>query len=344
MALTGQTAALVAAYGLIPAFCMFMGSMISSFMVIPPPKIVSALQHLAGGIILSAIAIEFVPVLVGSNTDPWEIPVLIASFLGGAGMLIVLGEFMDEAEGGDEEEGKEKELVEVPSQQAIPAKKSIFDRSSDYLTLDDAGNPKKRRVTRKSMITKAYENVAMTEEQKQSLAPVARTTIAHQEQVLPIARKAVYPLTLAVAVALDAFLDGTFIGIGFAAANNVYGGFVLALSLSIEMTFLGLTFAVAIPRESSFTVKMASILMGPIILVVATFFGAGVGLSLKAWTVPFQALTAFGASALLFTVGEELLVSAHDEEEEHEWWIDFMTIAGFLITILIDKGITLLGA
>jgi hypothetical protein len=78
MVLDAENAPLVAGYGIIPALCMFAGSMISSFVAVPPPKVVFALQHLAGGIILSAIAIEFVPVLIDDhNASPWEIPAIL---------------------------------------------------------------------------------------------------------------------------------------------------------------------------------------------------------------------------------------------------------------------------
>lgn len=154
-----------------------------------------------------------------------------------------------------------------------------------------------------------------------------------------------YPVTLAVAVALDATLDGLFIGLGFAAANasnNVYGGLVLALSLAIEMTFLGLTFAVAVPQTTNLCLKVASIFMGPCILVGGTFLGATAGLALEALPIPFKMLCAFGASALLYTVGEELLASAHGDDAV--WWVDFSTVVGFVLTIVIEKITKYIGA
>jgi len=204
---------------------------------------------------------------------------------------------------------------------------------------------KKGKAPRSSIVTKAYETIAVNpQSQRKSLfitRDKAGSLIPHTpsvpSQMAANGEMEKYPLTLAVAVAIDALLDGTYIGIGFAAAGTLQGGLLLCISLAIEMTFLGLTFAVAIPESVSTPVRVASLLMGPAVLMSGSFLGAGVGLALKSYDTAFKAVTAFGASALLFTVGEELLIAAHEESEEHEWWIDINLIIGFLVTLIINK-------
>jgi zinc transporter ZupT len=342
MVLNATNAPIVAGYGMIPSLCMFIASVVASFVAVPSAKIVFALQHLAGGIILSAIAIEFVPVLIKDNKSPWEIPVVIISFLAGAGFLILVEGFIDKAENsGDHEEKANSRDIEMKKDQLKSSLLNYENVDKRVSASENRVSKSVRKSVRKSIVTRAFENVALTDEQKSGLKPILKSTVLLQEKDMVDVVKAIrYPVTLAFAVALDAFLDGTFIGISYAAADasgNEYGGLVLALSLSIEMTFLGLSFSVAIPSNCSFTLKLLSFAMGPIILLGGTFFGAGAGLALEEYPLAFQAVTAFGASALLFTVGEELLVAAHEENDEHEWWIDLTTICGFLVTIVIDK-------
>lgn len=50
-----------------------------------------------------------------------------------------------------------------------------------------------------------------------------------------------FPFTFAAAVIVDAFVDGFLIGISGATGPRV--GIVMSAALSIEMAFLGLTFA-----------------------------------------------------------------------------------------------------
>jgi hypothetical protein len=37
-------------------------------------------------------------------------------------------------------------------------------------------------------------------------------------------------------------------------------------------------------------------------------------------------------------VAEELLVSAHEEGEEHVWWIDLQVFVGFLLALIVAKA------
>lgn len=43
-------------------------------------------------------------------------------------------------------------------------------------------------------------------------------------------------------------------------------------------------------------------------------------------------------AALLYMVAEELLVSAHEEGEEHVWWIDLQVFVGFLLALIVAKA------
>lgn len=114
---------------------------------------------------------------------------------------------------------------------------------------------------------------------------------------------------LLLATFIDVATDGFIIGAGFAAGGST--GTILALGLSVELLFLGLALAseatkgwriIAISGALGSTVLIFS-LLGSYLLAGAT--GTVIGGAL-----------AFSAAALLYLVTDELLVEAHEVEEE----------------------------
>ena len=132
-----------------------------------------------------------------------------------------------------------------------------------------------------------------------------------------------------ITVFLDAALDGLTIGAGFAAGQKV--GFALALGLSVEMLFLGMSLI-------SDTLKGARIVV----------LSAGLSLTLLAFAVlgyyvlsgmPRSAIAvalAFSAAALLYLVTEELLIEAHQHEERsYSMLVLFAGFVGFWVISLL---------
>jgi ZIP family zinc transporter len=115
---------------------------------------------------------------------------------------------------------------------------------------------------------------------------------------------------------------GFIIGAGFAAGANT--GLVLALGLSVELLFLGLSLV-------SETIKgwrvaiITSFLAG--VVLACTFLGYFLlkGASISS----ISAILAFGVAALLYLVTDELLIEAHEVEEKPSstLWL----FAGFLV-------------
>lgn len=114
---------------------------------------------------------------------------------------------------------------------------------------------------------------------------------------------------LLVATFVDVATDGFIIGAGFAAGGET--GAILALGLSVELLFLGLSLAssavlgwriIAISGALGGTVLVFSLLGNWLLLGVSH---AVIGGAL-----------AFSAAALLYLVTEELLVEAHEVEEK----------------------------
>lgn len=130
-----------------------------------------------------------------------------------------------------------------------------------------------------------------------------------------------------ITVFIDAALDGITIGAGFAASEKV--GFALALGLSVEMLFLGMSLL-------SDTIKGKRVLQISFGLSLTILASALLGfylLSNAPHSVVAMAL-AFSAAALLYLVTEELLIEAHRYEEKP--YSMLVLFAGFILFWLIS--------
>ncbi|CAE8619028.1 unnamed protein product [Polarella glacialis] len=143
-----------------------------------------------------------------------------------------------------------------------------------------------------------------------------------------------FPTAFLMAVVIDGCMDGLLLGIASAASESA--GTVLAISLAIEMSFLGLTLATSLRGQPS-SKALPAVLMSPIAIILAAAVGgyfAGLLASAEAFRI---GLLSFGASALLFMVAEELLLEAHADGGEHVWWVDMQLYVGFLSSIYLSK-------
>lgn len=127
---------------------------------------------------------------------------------------------------------------------------------------------------------------------------------------------------LIAATFIDVAVDGFIIGAGFAAGGNT--GLILALGLSVELLFLGLSLV-------SETIKGWRVVVMTLLLagVVLSCTLLGKYLLSGASTSIISAILAFGVAALLYLVTDELLVEAHTIEEKPSstLWL----FAGFLV-------------
>jgi len=127
---------------------------------------------------------------------------------------------------------------------------------------------------------------------------------------------------LILATFMDIAVDGFIIGAGFAAGENT--GLVLALGLSVELLFLGLS--LVSETLKGWRVAMMTFLLA-IVVLGCTFIGFY--LLKGASVIIISAILAFGVAALLYLVTDELLIEAHEVEEKPSstLWL----FAGFLV-------------
>lgn len=146
----------------------------------------------------------------------------------------------------------------------------------------------------------------------------------------PDPARAVLPVAMLVAVAVDLAVDGLLLGIGFAAGAKT--GRLLALALGTELVALGLAITSTLRSRGLSAGRALRVLSFVLTSFVAA---AALGLVLLA-TLHGAALVvvlAFGSAALLFLVTEELLMEAHEEKEAP--WMTAMFFLGFLAFLLL---------
>jgi len=130
-----------------------------------------------------------------------------------------------------------------------------------------------------------------------------------------------------ITVFIDAILDGITIGAGFAAGEKV--GFALALGLSVEMLFLGMSLI-------SDTLKGMRVLQMSAGLSFTILISALLGYYLlsNASSTTIAIALVFSAAALLYLVTEELLIEAHKSEEKP--YSMLVLFSGFIIFWIIS--------
>lgn len=135
-----------------------------------------------------------------------------------------------------------------------------------------------------------------------------------------------YSLGMIFAVAIDIAIDGILVGMSFIA--GIKGGILIAVALSIELFFLGSSTAIELqktPRSIFALLSMA--LLFPFFALFGYWIFSMLSVTL------FTGMIAFGTSALLYLVTEELLIEAHKKPDSS--LITSMFFLGFLLILLM---------
>lgn len=144
------------------------------------------------------------------------------------------------------------------------------------------------------------------------------------------------PWGLVCAVNIDAFVDGFLVGLAYIA--RPHSGVVIGAATSIEMAFLGLSFAGILKECLPARKAVPLALLPPLLLVSAGTIGAAIGDVVKGSPPVFYAFMSFGTVALLFLVVEELLIEAHENQDgKGIWYINQCVFLGFLVIMVVEK-------
>mmetsp|Transcript_58181 Transcript_58181/g.101888 ORF Transcript_58181/g.101888 Transcript_58181/m.101888 type:complete len:266 (+) Transcript_58181:80-877(+) len=136
---------------------------------------------------------------------------------------------------------------------------------------------------------------------------------------------------------IDLLCDGMLVGLSFA-APVASAGVILAISIALEMASLGAALLISMKKSGVDAAKAVMIIVA--LAVAMTLSGVGSFLAADAIQVSFKqgyyAALAFGIAACLWLACEDLLMEAHENEDE-KWFVTAMFFIGFLIPILLDK-------
>lgn len=137
--------------------------------------------------------------------------------------------------------------------------------------------------------------------------------------------------SLVATVAVDVFVDGLMLGVGFAAGAKA--GLLLGAALTLELLFLGLSAAAQLAKTGTPRGRSIAIVAG---LGLLALLGAGVGAAVlgRLQGAALAGVVAFGIAALLYLVTEELLVEAHEGAESPLLAATFS--AGFVVVLLVE--------
>jgi len=120
------------------------------------------------------------------------------------------------------------------------------------------------------------------------------------------------PWALIIGIAVDIFIDGILLGVGFAAGQSE--GVLLCVALSIEILVLGLVVSAELKAEKITKTRIIQIISFLAITFVFGAFAGAIMLSVLNEDV-LTYILAFGLSALMYLVTEELLVEAHEQKD-----------------------------
>jgi ZIP family zinc transporter len=281
----------------LPSLVMALGGLSVSVLRLNE-DVVGATQHFAAGIVICAVAQELLPPVSEAPSTPGNLAAIVVGFLAGVAAMLLVSAFCGEPE---EEEG---EAVEATT-------RHIARSYGSSVGAEDSRRPSLDAPPR-----------------RQSLRQLARQSSSTR---MVVAR---YPTALAFAVCVDASVDGLLIGI--AVSSGASAGLILAIALSFEMLFLGVTFSTSLLGQDR-AVWLASVLASSLMLVAGGQAGALFSGAIEGSLALKLALLSFGMAALLYLVTEELLLEAHKGGADAKWWVDLSFFVGFLACVLLEK-------
>lgn len=222
--------------GSLPALCMLFFTWIGLRVKIPK-DLTGALQHFSAGILLCSIGTELLPDLVAVQGPIENLSVALGFFLG-VGALLLLGALLPESEG-------DESSIEVESD----------DEVEEHVIIKGTINAKPTSSLRGAfcLARQKYDNDS---EYTPTLVGELQPLTGSSEE--GATRR--FPLLLFSAILVDSVMDGLLIGIVMAAGSTA--GFMMAISLAVEMSFLGLTLANSLHGCSQFKSFLTS-WMGP---------------------------------------------------------------------------------
>ncbi|MDE2442731.1 MAG: transporter [Betaproteobacteria bacterium] len=139
------------------------------------------------------------------------------------------------------------------------------------------------------------------------------------------------PIAMLAATGIDIFIDGLVLGLAFIAGERA--GILLAVALTLEVLFLGLSITSEMQEGKTRPSRTIAIAIGlGILLPLGALIATPVALLPPVVVTGFLS---FGLMALLYLVTEELLVEAHEKPDTP--LISSMFFVGFLGLLVLEE-------
>eukprot|EP00126_Sphaerothecum_destruens_P000829 Sdes_comp11180_c0_seq1m2715 len=144
-----------------------------------------------------------------------------------------------------------------------------------------------------------------------------------------------FPFSMVISSQVDCMIDGLLIGISYSVKPQA--GTLMALSMMLEMFFLGVSVAVKLKKKSVSAFYSSLIFISlPFILIISGLTGQLFLSRIPSSSPIFGIVLAFGIASLLYLTVEELLVEAHSEKDVDTPIISFFFFLGFIFVVVFD--------
>jgi ZIP family zinc transporter len=281
---------------LAPSVLMLVMSLLA-FSIRVPPTVVSALQHLAAGIVLSAVSIELMPVLMEAESDPLTTISMTIGFGLGIALFLALGAFCGK---GDEATANPESETDGHNAAAEP----LF-----------AAPVRHASVSRLSLMKSAQDHF---EVRAQNAAPQ-------------------FPVGLFVAVGTDALVDGLLIGIASTSGANAGKVMAVALAIEMGFLGLTFATTILSLRQPRVRVLASVLAPPLLLAAGGGLGGLTASLLASSPVLHVGLIAFGVAALLFLVTEELLLEAHSGGSEEHVWWVDMQFFLGFYLSILFQK-------
>jgi len=281
---------------LLPAVILLL-SAVSAMIFKMPKEVESALQHFAGGVVLSAVAVELVPIILAKEAS---ITSVSAGFmLGMITLLFVRRTFGHGHGGGDGDHG--------------------HGGHGDGHSHEAGGCNEEHGHEKEKGHGHGHGNTGHGGHDEYERMEDSPSAAVNWSSILP--------------VLIDFMCDGLLMGLSFAAGQGA--GLILVLSIALEMSSVGAAVFQGMRSSKVPTGNAFFVMVFLAVALFGSGAGAFVVSDSLAGTQLFFGLMSYGVAACLWLAGEDLLVEGHSDGEKS--WVTSMFFLGFLLPVLLEK-------
>ena len=295
----------------------------------PRSYALAAMQHLAAGLVTAAVAAEVLPEVMAARGDARATAAAAGGFIAGVCVMLLLEAVTHGHEDGDDDEHHHHH------HEPLLASNQVADEEGGRLLAAQESTVTRRQQSKSERCLRCAEAAAAaTESDDEPIGRILEHAAQSPTPPLTTGRVPPFPASLCAAVAIDALVDGSLLGLS-SATVGARAALVLAAALTVEMGFLGATMAAALAGQPRLR-AVAGVVFTALALPLGGAVSSAAGDVAESNLALRVGLLSGGMAALLYLVTEELLVEAHSSGKHLPVYVDSMFFLGFLAAILVD--------